>query len=211
MTLHLIKLCVGADSLDDLRQWMAARMAEAKRRGGPLRHAHVTRMTPKRAADILDGGSLYWVIKGQIAARQTIVAIEPFIDSDGIGRCKLWLDAAVVSVAPRPMRAFQGWRYYEAKSAPPDLDETPAGFRGNAGGAAARARGPGAAVAASGVGPLDQGGGSAGSHCPRMAFEKSAAWSLIERIHDRVVFGCGPVRHFPCSVHLFPVLSRNRV
>ena len=70
MTLHLIKLCVGADSLADLREWMAARMAEAKRRGAPLRHAHVTRMAPKRAADILDGGSLYWVIKGQIGARQ---------------------------------------------------------------------------------------------------------------------------------------------
>ena len=127
MTLHLVKLCVGADSLDDLRQWMAARMREAEKRGGPLRHAHVTRMTPKRAAEILDGGSLYWVIKGQIAARQVIVGVEPFMDSDGIGRCKVWLDGAVVPVAPRPMRAFQGWRYYEAKDAPPDLDQTQAG------------------------------------------------------------------------------------
>jgi len=128
MPLHLIKLCVGADSLDDLRQWMAARMAEAARRGAPARHAHVTRMAPKRAEAILDGGSLYWVIKGQIAARQRIVAIEPFMDGDGIRRCKLWLDGAVVAVAPRPMRAFQGWRYYEAKDAPPDLDETQPGL-----------------------------------------------------------------------------------
>ncbi len=128
MTLHLIKLGVGADSLDDLRQWMAARIAEARRRGAPRRHAQVTRMTPKRAEAILEGGSLYWVIKGQIAARQTIVGIEPFMDSDGVGRCKLWLDGAVVAVAPRPMRAFQGWRYFEAKSAPPDIDETQSGF-----------------------------------------------------------------------------------
>jgi len=128
MTLHLIKLCVGADSLADLRRWMAARMNEAKRRGAPLRHAHVTRMTPKRAAEILDGGSLFWVIKGQIGARQRIVGIEPFVDSDGIGRCKLWLDGAVVAVAPRPMRAFQGWRYYEARNAPPDIDESQPGF-----------------------------------------------------------------------------------
>jgi hypothetical protein len=128
MTLHLIKLCVGAVSLDDLRQWMAARIAEARRRGAPLRHAHVTRMTPKRTADILDGGSLYWVIKGQIAARQRMVGLEPFMDADGIGRCKLWLDGNVVAVAPRPMRAFQGWRYYAAKSAPPDIDETQPGF-----------------------------------------------------------------------------------
>jgi hypothetical protein len=128
MALHLIKLAVGADSLGDLREWMAARMADAKRRGAPLRHAHVTRMTPKRADEILDGGSLYWVIKGQISARQQIVGLEPFMDADGVGRCKLWLDRKVVAVAPRPMRAFQGWRYYEARSAPPDIDETQAGF-----------------------------------------------------------------------------------
>lgn len=128
MTLHLIKLAVGADSLADLREWMAARMAEAKRRRSPPRHAHVTRMAPKRAAALLDGGSLYWVIKGQIAARQRMLEVEPFMDSDGIGRCKLWLDGAVVAVAPRPMRAFQGWRYLEAKSAPPDIDETQPGF-----------------------------------------------------------------------------------
>jgi hypothetical protein len=127
MTLHLIKLCVGADSLDDLRQWMAARLREAERRGAPLRHAHVTRMTPKRASEILDRGSLYWVIKGQIGARQRIVGIEPFMDSDGVGRCKLWLDGQVLAVAPRPMRAFQGWRYYQPKDAPPDLDETQKG------------------------------------------------------------------------------------
>ncbi len=128
MTLHLIKLCVGADSLDDLRQWMAARMAEAKQRRAPSRHAHVTRMAPKRAAEIVDGGSLYWVIKGQIAARQRILSVEPFMDADGVGRCKLWLDGEVVAVAPRPMRAFQGWRYYEAKNAPPDIDATQPGF-----------------------------------------------------------------------------------
>lgn len=128
MTLHLIKLCVGADSLADLRGWMAARMAEAKRRRAPLRHAHVTRMAPKRAADVLDGGSLYWVIKGQIGARQRVLGVEPFVDSGGIGRCRLWLDGAVVAVAPRPMRAFQGWRYYRATDAPPDIDEAQPGF-----------------------------------------------------------------------------------
>jgi hypothetical protein len=128
VTLHLIKLCVGADSLGDLREWIDERMAEARRRRAPLRHAHITRMTPKRAQEIVDGGSLYWVIKGLIAARQRILGVEPFMDSDGIGRCKLWLDETVVAVAPRPMRAFQGWRYYEARSAPPDIDETQPGF-----------------------------------------------------------------------------------
>jgi hypothetical protein len=123
----MIKLCVGADSLADLREWMEARMREAAKRGAPRRHAHVTRMVPKRAEALTAGGSLYWVIKGQIAARQRLLAVEPFMDVDGIGRCKLWLDAAVVAVAPRPMRAFQGWRYYEPKDAPPDLDESQAG------------------------------------------------------------------------------------
>jgi hypothetical protein len=128
MPLHLIKLCVGADSLADLREWMAERMAEARRRRAPLRHAHITRMAPKRTQEILDGGSLYWVVRGLISARQQIVGLEPFMDKDGIGRCKLWLDGTVVAVAPRPMRAFQGWRYYPAKDAPPDIGESEPGL-----------------------------------------------------------------------------------
>ena len=83
MPLHLIKLAVGAESLADLREWMAERMAEAKRRRAPLRHAHITRMAPKRTEQILDGGSLYWVVKGLISARQEIVGLEPFVDADG--------------------------------------------------------------------------------------------------------------------------------
>jgi len=97
-------------------------MREARKRGLPPRYAHITRMVPKRAEEILGGGSLYWVIKGQIEARQRIVGIEPFMDADGVGRCKVWLDGAIVPVAPRPMRAFQGWRYFAAKDAPPDID-----------------------------------------------------------------------------------------
>jgi hypothetical protein len=103
-------------------------MAEAKRRRSPSRHAHVTRMTPKRTEQLLSGGSLYWVVKGLISARQEIVGLEPFVDAEGIGRCKIWLGPTVVAVAPRPMRAFQGWRYYEAKDAPPDIDESQPGF-----------------------------------------------------------------------------------
>jgi hypothetical protein len=128
MPLHLIKLAVGADSLADLREWMAERMADAKRRRVPLRHAHITRMAPKRTEQVLDGGSLYWVVKGMISARQPILGLEPFVDADGIGRCKIWLGETVVAVAPRPMRAFQGWRYYQAKDAPPDIDEAQPGF-----------------------------------------------------------------------------------
>ena len=127
MPLHLIKLCVGAESIADLEEWIAERMAERRRRGERQQHAHVTRMVPKRAAELVDGGSLYWVIKGQISARQALIEVEPFVDSEGIGRCRLWLEPQVVAVAPRPMRAFQGWRYFADQDAPPDLEAVGAG------------------------------------------------------------------------------------
>lgn len=122
MDLHLLKLCVGADSIADLEAWAAARVAERVRRGEPALSLHVTRMTPKRADELVGGGSLYWVIRGQIAARQSLSAIEPFRDAQGVGRCRLWLSPLVIGVLPRPMRAFQGWRYFAQKDAPPDID-----------------------------------------------------------------------------------------
>ncbi len=103
MSLHLIKLAVGCDSVKDLKGWVAERMKVAKAKGLPQRHIHVTRMTPKRVEDILAGGSLYWVIRGEIAARERIVAVEPFRDRDGIGRCRLVMQPKVIAVAPRPM------------------------------------------------------------------------------------------------------------
>ncbi len=121
MSLHLVKLCVGEESVAGLEAWVEARVAERVAQGGPPRSRHVTRMVPTRAAEIVDGGSLYWVIKGQIAARQGVLDIEPFVDVDGVGRCRLWLDPEVVKVSPRPMRPFQGWRYLSAKDAPGDL------------------------------------------------------------------------------------------
>jgi hypothetical protein len=125
MPLHLIKLSVGATSFADLKDWIAQRAAAARAKGQPPRHIHVTRMTPKRDAELLDGGSIYWVIKGEITARQKLLAIEPFRDSDGIGRCRLVMQTKLIPVSPRPMRAFQGWRYLDVKSAPPDLKGSP--------------------------------------------------------------------------------------
>ncbi len=121
MPLHLIKLCVGADSIGDLEAWIASRMAEKKKRGEPAEHVHTTRMTPKRAAELLDGGSLYWVIKGQVAAREKLLDIRPFTDAEGISRTDLALSGAVIPVMPRPCRPFQGWRYLAAKDAPDDI------------------------------------------------------------------------------------------
>jgi hypothetical protein len=121
MPLHLIKLCVGCDSVRDLQGWIKQRLKEKRRRGEKPEHIHRTRMVPKRAAELTDGGSLFWVIRGEIACRQRIRAVRPFRDKDGIGRCGLVLDPKVVLVAPRPFRAFQGWRYLAPKDAPRDL------------------------------------------------------------------------------------------
>ena len=127
MPLHLIKLCVGCDSVADLEDWIKQKLKEKKRRGHKSEHIHTTRMVPKRAAELTDGGSLYWVIRGQVACRERILDIRPFIDKDGIGRCRVVLDGKVVLVEPRPRGAFQGWRYLESKEAPRDLSRAAPG------------------------------------------------------------------------------------
>ena len=126
MPLHLIKLAVGCESVKELKQWIAERMQAARKKGLPQHHVHVTRMTPKRVDDILDRGSLYWVIRGEVAAREKIIGIEPFRDKDGIGRCRLVMQPKVIAVSPRPMRPFQGWRYLKPEDAPADLGKASA-------------------------------------------------------------------------------------
>ena len=127
MTLHLLKLCVGAESLADLQGWIDERLTQVRRLGLAEERMHTTRMVPKRAAELLDGGSLYWVIKGQIAARQRLLDIRPFTDDQGVGRCDLVLEPLMVSLQLRPCRPFQGWRYLAAADAPPDLDAVSSG------------------------------------------------------------------------------------
>lgn len=127
MPLHLVKLCVGAESIADLEEWIEERVGERIAAGEKRRSLHVTRMVPTRAAEIVKGGSLYWIIKGQLSARQRVLEIEPFLDVDGVGRCRIWLDPKLVKVAPRPFRAFQGWRYFAEKDIPPDLGRSGAG------------------------------------------------------------------------------------
>ena len=127
MPLHLIKLSVGTDSVADLEDWIKLKLKEKKKRGQKLERVHTTRMVPKRAEELLDGGSIYWVIKGQIMCRERILAITPFTDKEGIHRCKLVLDPKCVLVEPRPRQAFQGWRYLEDKDAPRDLSKAAPG------------------------------------------------------------------------------------
>src|SRR6266581_2376785 len=127
MPLHLIKLCVGCDSVKDLEDWI--REKRRKTRGKKTEHIHTTRMVPKRADELTDGGSLYWVIRGEIMCRQRILAVRPFVDKEGVGRCHLVLQPKLVLVEPRPWRAFQGWRYLAAKDAPRDLDRAAPGAK----------------------------------------------------------------------------------
>jgi hypothetical protein len=127
MALHLIKLCVGCDSVRELEGWIKQRLKDKRKRGEKPEHVHRTRMVPKRAAELVDGGSLYWVIRGEVVCRQRIRDVRPFRDKDGIGRCGLVLDPKVILVAPRPHRAFQGWRYLAAKDAPRDLEKATPG------------------------------------------------------------------------------------
>jgi hypothetical protein len=127
MVLNLIKLCVGCDSVRELEGWIKQRLKEKRKRGEKAEHIHRTRMVPKRADELKDGGSLFWVIRGEVTCRQRIRDIRPFRDKDGTGRCAIVLDPKVVLVAPRPYRAFQGWRYLAAEDAPRDLDKAAPG------------------------------------------------------------------------------------
>ncbi len=121
MTLHLIKLSVGTEDVDDLERWQAQRL----RRTG--RVFHKTRMMPRRRAELVRGGSIYWVIKGAIRCRQRLTAVEARVDEEGRPRTLLLLEPKLVRTAPRPHRPFQGWRYFAPEGAPVDFDALPAG------------------------------------------------------------------------------------
>lgn len=115
--MHILKLCVGADGVEDLLDWQATPQA----RGPDGLPRHITRMWPKRADEVLAGGSLYWVFKGLILARQRLVRFDPIMGGDGIERCALVLEREVVRTEPQPRRPFQGWRYLDPADAPRDL------------------------------------------------------------------------------------------
>jgi len=127
MPLHLIKLCVGCDSVADLEEWIEQKLKDKKRRRQKPEHIHTTRMFPKRAEELSAGGSLYWVVRGQVACRERILDIRPTTGKDGVKRTQVVLDGKVVLVEPRPRSAFQGWRYLEDKEAPRDLSRAAPG------------------------------------------------------------------------------------
>jgi len=134
MTIHLVKLSVGSESFADMLDWQTQRLKIMKAQGKKPELIHITRQTPKRAEELLDGGSLYWVVKGFIVARQRLLELRPMMDG-GIPHCGLVYDAALVPVQWQPRRPFQGWRYLDPKDAPPDRktgdgnDELPEALR----------------------------------------------------------------------------------
>ena len=118
--INLVKLCVGAEKVEDLIAGQA--QARASRPDGHPRH--VTRMWPKRAEDLLNGGSLYWVFKGVILARQRVIGLDEVIGADGITRCGIVLDPEIIRTEAVPRRPFQGWRYLRPEDSPRDLPES---------------------------------------------------------------------------------------
>jgi hypothetical protein len=116
-TVNLIKLSVGTESVEGLADWHATKRAQTA--GGLPRH--VTRMWPKRETEILNGGSIFWVIKGEVLCRQKVLRLDEVFGSDGIRRCAIVLEPELTRVAPALRRPFQGWRYLEMADAPPDL------------------------------------------------------------------------------------------
>ena len=115
MTVHLIKLSAGCQAVEQLEAWQAAR------RKAHGRLFHVTRMMPRRTGELLDGGSIYWVIKGEVRVRQPLLGIERVTGEDGVSRALLLLRPGLIRTRPQGRRAFQGWRYLEPGDAPADL------------------------------------------------------------------------------------------
>ena len=128
MTVHLIKLCVGCDSIEDLADWQVERL-KARRKAGEKKPQlfHRTFQTPKRRDELLDGGSLYWVIKGLVQVRQPLLDLTEGTKDDGTPCCLLILKNELVPVRPTPRRPFQGWRYLDPDEAPADLGRGAAG------------------------------------------------------------------------------------
>lgn len=130
MTLNIIKLAVGADSIEDLERWHAWQTGQRQALGLKPVPVCDTRMVPKRRDAVLAGGSLYWVIKGVVLVRQQITDIVALTGEGGQTRCELWLDPVHHRTEPVRRKAFQGWRYLDPKDAPRDLEAGPGGGAG---------------------------------------------------------------------------------
>lgn len=120
MTVHLIKLCVGVDRVKELADWQDERLKRLKLAGKTPELCHRTLQTPRRRDEVLDGGSLYWVITGFVLVRQRVLDLKVDVKDDGTACCGIVLDPELVATRPHPRRAFQGWRYLDLADAPQD-------------------------------------------------------------------------------------------
>ena len=118
---HLQKLSVGTESIETLADWQKRLKKRRGQEGLAAFPDHITRMTPKRSDLLLNGGSIYWVIKGIIQCRNRVIDLQETHTMDGRKACRIVLDPELVPVVPMPRRAFQGWRYLNAEDAPMDL------------------------------------------------------------------------------------------
>lgn len=116
MPLNLIKLAVGIEDLEHLERRQT--QYRNKKTGN---FEHRTRMMPQRQGDVLDGGSMYWVIRGLILVRQPILSLSEGKDEHGKPLCVIELEPRQLLVQPRAQRPFQGWRYLKAEDAPVDI------------------------------------------------------------------------------------------
>ncbi|MBI1239247.1 MAG: DUF1489 family protein [Alphaproteobacteria bacterium] len=121
MPLHLIKLSVGTESLEGFAAWQTERLKRLRAKDKRAQLFHLTRQTPKRREEILAGGSIFWVIKGFILARQSILDLRAQPDSNGVPHCAIVYSSKLQPVVPRARGPFQGWRYLKAEDAPEDL------------------------------------------------------------------------------------------
>ena len=121
MSVNLVKMCVGIENVEHLALVQAQRLARAREAGDEPALRHITRHMPKRAPELCEDGSIYWVVRGFIAVRQRIVACERLLNSEGRPSCGLVLDPKLVRTQLTPSRPFQGWRYLKVEKTPPDL------------------------------------------------------------------------------------------
>jgi hypothetical protein len=121
MTLHLVKLAVGVENVGAFENWLALRLREAQERGEELVYHHITRRMPRRTAELLEGGSLYWVVAGAIRVRQRLLRFEAR-EEGGKSCCAIVLEATLIPTLAKPHRPFQGWRYLSSEDAPPDAE-----------------------------------------------------------------------------------------
>jgi hypothetical protein len=123
MTVHLLRRAFHSESLEDLAGWQAERRKEMRANGQKPKTRTMLRNFPTRQEELLDGGSIYWIVKGNIRARQRILAIQPNDDPQSRRRCVLVLETKITPTVPYPVRARRGWRYLEPGDVPPDLDK----------------------------------------------------------------------------------------